>query len=130
MRPLPLRVWKERRTVTSASRSAGFWSHTGKYCWMRASSSRASSMKELPGVGTQNPAERDALVTVRRSFTLKGSGRRVGARDLGEFAWSIENLVNRVLDNALTRSPAILETLRAAVAALPQLGRSWTAARP
>ena len=55
----------------------------------------------------QNPMEREALVTVRRSFhTLKGSGRMVGARELGEFAWSIENLLNRVLDNTLTRSPA------------------------
>ncbi|HUA90437.1 MAG TPA: Hpt domain-containing protein, partial [Steroidobacteraceae bacterium] len=73
-------------------------------------------------VWDENPLERDSLVTVRRSFhTLKGSGRMVGARDLGEFAWSIENLVNRVLDNTLTRSPAILETLRGAVAALPQL---------
>jgi chemosensory pili system protein ChpA (sensor histidine kinase/response regulator) len=70
----------------------------------------------------ENPLERDALITVRRSFhTLKGSGRMVGARDLGEFAWSIENLLNRVLDNTLIRSPAILETLRAAVAALPEL---------
>ena len=58
--------------------------------------------------------DREALTTVRRAFhTLKGSGRMVGARDLGEFAWSIENLLNRVLDNTLTRSPAILETLRA-----------------
>jgi chemosensory pili system protein ChpA (sensor histidine kinase/response regulator) len=73
-------------------------------------------------VWDENPLERDALITVRRSFhTLKGSGRMVGARDLGEFAWSIENLLNRVLDNTLTRSPPILETLRAAVAALPQL---------
>ena len=73
-------------------------------------------------VWDENPLEREALVTVRRSFhTLKGSGRMVGARDLGEFAWSIENLLNRVLDNTLTRSPAILETLRAAVAALPEL---------
>jgi chemosensory pili system protein ChpA (sensor histidine kinase/response regulator) len=70
----------------------------------------------------QNPLEREALITVRRSFhTLKGSGRMVGARELGEFAWSVENLVNRVLDNTLTRSPAILETLRAAVGALPEL---------
>jgi len=69
-----------------------------------------------------NPLEREALITVRRSFhTLKGSGRMVGARELGEFAWSVENLVNRVLDNTLTRSPAILETLRAAVSALPEL---------
>jgi len=73
-------------------------------------------------VWEQNPLEREALVTVRRSFhTLKGSGRMVGARDLGEFSWSIENLLNRVLDNTLTRSPAILETLRQAVAALPAL---------
>ena len=69
-----------------------------------------------------NPLERESLITVRRSFhTLKGSGRMVGARELGEFAWAVENLVNRVLDNTLTRSPAILETLRAAVGALPEL---------
>jgi chemosensory pili system protein ChpA (sensor histidine kinase/response regulator) len=70
----------------------------------------------------QNPLEHNALITVRRSFhTLKGSGRMVGARELGEFAWAIENLLNRVLDNTLTRSPPILETLRTAVAALPEL---------
>jgi chemosensory pili system protein ChpA (sensor histidine kinase/response regulator) len=73
-------------------------------------------------VWDQNPHERDTLVAVRRSFhTLKGSGRMVGARELGEFAWSIENLVNRVLDNTLVRSPPILETLRSAVAALPEI---------
>jgi chemosensory pili system protein ChpA (sensor histidine kinase/response regulator) len=82
-------------------------------------------------VWDQNPLERDALVTVRRAFhTLKGSGRMVGARDLGEFAWSIENLLNRVLDNTLTRSPAILETLRAAVAALPELVKQLEGGTP
>ena len=70
----------------------------------------------------QNPMERDSLVTVRRSFhTLKGSGRMVGARDLGEFTWSVENLLNRILDNTLSRSPQIVEVLRDAVAALPEL---------
>src|SRR5437660_836683 len=65
-------------------------------------------------VWDQNPLERDALITVRRSFhTLKGSGRMVGARELSEFAWAIENLMNRVLDNTVTRTPAILEALRA-----------------
>jgi chemosensory pili system protein ChpA (sensor histidine kinase/response regulator) len=73
-------------------------------------------------VWDQNPLEREALVTVRRSFhTLKGSGRMVGARELGELAWSVENLLNRVLDNTLSRSPAILEVLRDAIAALPQM---------
>ncbi|MDB6101389.1 MAG: type pili sensor histidine kinase and response regulator [Gammaproteobacteria bacterium] len=70
----------------------------------------------------QNPMERDSLITVRRSFhTLKGSGRMVGARELGEFAWSIENLLNRILDNTLTRSPQIVEVLRDSVNALPEL---------
>src|SRR3569833_2773915 len=70
----------------------------------------------------QTPMEREARVTVRRSFhTLKGSGRMVGARELGEFAWSIENLLNRVLDNTLTRSPAFVVVLRASVNALPDM---------
>ena len=31
MRPLPLNVWKQRRTVTSESRSSGFWSTTSGF---------------------------------------------------------------------------------------------------
>ena len=73
-------------------------------------------------VWDQNPLEREALVTVRRSFhTLKGSGRMVGARELGELAWAVENLLNRLLDNTLTRSPAILQVLRDAIAAQPPM---------
>src|SRR5256886_1446236 len=73
-------------------------------------------------VWDHNPLERDSLVTVRRSFhTLKGSGRMVGARELSEFAWAIENLLNRLLDHTLSRTPPILEALRAAVGALPEL---------
>jgi chemosensory pili system protein ChpA (sensor histidine kinase/response regulator) len=70
----------------------------------------------------QNPLDQGALATVRRSFhTLKGSGRMVGARDLSEFAWAIENLLNRVLDNTLTRTAAITAVLADAVGALPDL---------
>src|SRR5690606_26546419 len=77
--------------------------------------------KHFP-VWEQNPFERDVLVTMRRSFhTLKGSGRMVGARDLSEFAWAAENLINRLLDNTITRTPAICATLREAVTVLPQL---------
>jgi chemosensory pili system protein ChpA (sensor histidine kinase/response regulator) len=73
-------------------------------------------------VWEQNPLEVSALLGVRRSMhTLKGSGRMVGARDLSEFAWACENLLNRLLDNTLTRSPAIAKTLHDAVAGLPQL---------
>jgi chemosensory pili system protein ChpA (sensor histidine kinase/response regulator) len=77
--------------------------------------------KDFP-VWEQNPLEVPALLSVRRSMhTLKGSGRMVGARDLSEFAWACENLLNRLLDNTLTRSPAIATTLHDAVAGLPQL---------
>ena len=70
----------------------------------------------------QDPLAAEALGTVRRSFhTLKGSGRMVGARELSEFSWAMENLVNRLLDGTLARSPEILNTLREAVALLPQL---------
>ena len=49
----------------------------------------AKIQRDFP-VWEQNPLERDrAGHSVRRSFhTLKGSGRMVGARDLGEFAWA------------------------------------------
>ena len=70
----------------------------------------------------QNPLELEALRDVRRAFhTLKGSGRMVGALRLGEFAWSIENLLNRVLSQTLTRSPEIVAVVRDAVALLPVL---------
>ena len=64
----------------------------------------------------QNPLETDALAGVRRAFhTLKGSGRMVGATDISEFAWAIENLLNKIIENTLQRSPAILATMRDAV---------------
>ena len=70
----------------------------------------------------QNPLEVEALGNLRRSFhTLKGSGRMVGARELAECAWAVENLLNRLLDGTLHRSPEILDTLRSAVAELPTL---------
>ncbi len=63
-----------------------------------------------------------ALSTLRRSFhTLKGSGRMVGAGLIGDFCWQIENLLNRVINNTLEPSPAVLDLLAEAVAALPQL---------
>src|SRR6188768_2046579 len=65
----------------------------------------------------QNPLETDALAGVRRAFhTLKGSGRMVGATDIAEFAWAIENLLNKIIENTLQRSPAILATIRDASA--------------
>jgi chemosensory pili system protein ChpA (sensor histidine kinase/response regulator) len=79
----------------------------------------------------QNPLETDALAGVRRAFhTLKGSGRMVGATDIAEFAWAIENLLNRVIDNTLQRSPAILATVRDATSVAGELVNALEAVKP
>jgi chemosensory pili system protein ChpA (sensor histidine kinase/response regulator) len=70
----------------------------------------------------QDPADGEALRDLRRAFhTLKGSGRMVGAQRVGEFSWSIESLLNRVISATLPRSPEIVSVARDAVAAMPQL---------
>jgi chemosensory pili system protein ChpA (sensor histidine kinase/response regulator) len=70
----------------------------------------------------QNPMDSESLALVRRSFhTLKGSGRMVGAGAIAEFGWSIENLLNRIIDKTLSRTPGMMALLRSAVAALPPL---------
>ncbi|HEY0686942.1 MAG TPA: Hpt domain-containing protein [Steroidobacter sp.] len=69
-----------------------------------------------------NPQDQEALVNVRRSFhTLKGSGRMVGAQLIGDFAWSVENMLNRVINKTLDRTPDMMALMRSAVAAVPEL---------
>jgi chemosensory pili system protein ChpA (sensor histidine kinase/response regulator) len=90
----------------------------------------ASVQKTFP-LWDQNPMDLDALSSMRRSFhTLKGSGRMVGARAIAEFAWSIENLLNRIIDKTLTRTPGMMALLRSSVAALPQLVDQLETGRP
>ena len=56
------------------------------------------------------PGNEEALATVRRSMhTLKGSGRMAGAMRLGEFAWSMEDLLNRVIEGTVTAGEQLFE---------------------
>ena len=58
---------------------------------------------------------------IRRVFhTLKGSGRLVGAKALGEFSWSIESLLNRVIEGR-PATPAVVEMIDQAFYTLPEL---------
>jgi len=69
-----------------------------------------------------DPQQFDALTPIRRSFhTLKGSGRLVGASLLGEFAWKVENMLNRVLDQSIPPNEGVQDVVSAAIDALPQL---------
>lgn len=69
-----------------------------------------------------NTANNEPLKEIRRAFhTLKGSGRLVGAADLGEFAWAYENMLNRVLDNTIKANPELLELMELGKQALLDL---------
>ena len=68
------------------------------------------------------PTKIDNLRSIRRIFhTLKGSGRLVGARTLGEFAWKIENMLNRVLEGARPPSEAVIAMVRLSCDVLAQI---------
>ena len=75
-----------------------------------------------------NPDAPSALGEVRRAFhTLKGSGRMVRALVLGELAWAVENLLNRVLEHSVAPSAAVQQLLADVVALLPELVAEFAA---
>jgi chemosensory pili system protein ChpA (sensor histidine kinase/response regulator) len=79
----------------------------------------------------RSSADKETWTEVRRSFhTLKGSGRMVGARDIGEFAWAVENLLNRCIEGTHPFDPSVLELVDGAVAQLPELIASFRERKP
>ena len=69
-----------------------------------------------------HPDDAEALKELRRAFhTLKGSGRLVGAADIGEFAWACENMLNRVIDGTVAPTPVMFQLLERVRDVLPQL---------
>ena len=63
-----------------------------------------------------------SLKEIRRAFhTLKGSGRMVGARTIGELAWSIESLLNRILDNSVQPNQSMTQLIDTVFVATPTL---------
>ena len=82
------------------------------------------NLGDLLPVWREAPDDAERLRPIRRVFhTLKGSGRLVGAKTLGEFSWKIENLLNRVLDGTRPASPAVIAPGR------PRLHSAAAAAR-
>ncbi|HVI58185.1 MAG TPA: Hpt domain-containing protein [Luteimonas sp.] len=80
------------------------------------------NLDKLLPVWREQPEDMERLRPIRRVFhTLKGSGRLVGARALGEFSWKVENMLNRVLDGTRAASPAVIAMVDQAFYTLPQL---------
>ena len=70
----------------------------------------------------QQPDEMERMLPIRRVFhTLKGSGRLVGARTLGDFSWHVENMLNQVRDGKRPASHAVVAFVGHVREALPQL---------
>lgn len=64
----------------------------------------------------------DALTEVRRGFhTLKGSGRIVQAVAIGELAWGIENMLNRVMDGTVQPNDQFVDVINAGLVLVPDL---------
>ena len=75
-------------------------------------------------IGSLNDARSNttALTEVRRAFhTLKGSGRMVRALILGELAWAVENLLNRILENSVKPDEHVQQLLNEVLALLPSV---------
>jgi chemosensory pili system protein ChpA (sensor histidine kinase/response regulator) len=69
-----------------------------------------------------SPGDTEILQAMRRHFhTLKGSGRMVGAMALGEFAWTLENLLNRVIDGTVVSGQEVTGLLGEAREPVAQL---------
>ncbi|WP_148864634.1 Hpt domain-containing protein [Marinobacter fonticola] len=70
----------------------------------------------------QNHDDREALAEVRRAFhTLKGSGRLVGATSIGELAWSVESLLNRVIDQTVKPTDELFSLVDTVITRIPSL---------
>jgi chemosensory pili system protein ChpA (sensor histidine kinase/response regulator) len=81
-----------------------------------------ASVKRNLSQWQEAPEDMETLITVRRSFhTLKGSGRMVGAERIGEFCWSVEVLLNKLINRTLARTPPMVDFIAEAVAAVPEL---------
>ncbi|MEB0079288.1 Hpt domain-containing protein [Pseudomonas sp. CCI3.2] len=74
----------------------------------------------------KDTADTAALTEVRRAFhTLKGSGRMVRALILGELAWSVENLLNRVVEHSVQPDQDVQGLLSDVLVLLPAIIREF-----
>ncbi|MBB3275406.1 MULTISPECIES: Hpt domain-containing protein [unclassified Pseudoxanthomonas] len=89
------------------------------------------NLRQLLPAWRMVPEDLERLRPIRRVFhTLKGSGRLVGAKALGEFSWKVENMLNRVLDRTRAPSTAVAVLLEQACDVLPQLNAALRGQAP
>jgi len=89
------------------------------------------NVKQLLPAWLNDPADEHSLKELRRNFhTLKGSGRMAGAAELGEFSWSIENMLNHVIDGTIQSSAVMADLLQQSNELLPELLEQFRSGTP
>ena len=90
-----------------------------------------TDLEDFLPIWQQDSQNLTPLTEVRRGFhTLKGSGRMVGAFSISEMAWSIENLLNRLLDKTVPVTDDTVSLVIETVEHLPALLTDFEAQRP
>lgn len=80
------------------------------------------SLTSFFAVWLHHADDQSALKDIRRAFhTLKGSGRMAGANHIAELAWSMENMLNRLLDGNISVSLVLVQLMQHVVALYPNL---------
>ncbi|MCH8226793.1 MAG: Hpt domain-containing protein [Proteobacteria bacterium] len=70
----------------------------------------------------ENSQDIKAAAELRRGFhTLKGSGRMIGAMEIGDLSWRFEELLHSLIENRIPYSTSIGHAVRLAIGALGEL---------
>lgn len=73
----------------------------------------------------------EALKEFRRGFhTMKGSGRMAKARSVGELAWSVENMLNRVMDGTFSPNGRHCELIERVLEKVPSMMEAFQQKQP
>ncbi|MEQ9450331.1 MAG: Hpt domain-containing protein [Pseudomonadales bacterium] len=80
----------------------------------------------LPQWAQEPAASGEPITEVRRAFhTLKGSGRIVQALEIGDLAWGVENMLNRVIDSTVEPTEQFAGLVKRARDLVPELARAF-----
>jgi len=72
-----------------------------------------------------------SLKEFRRGFhTMKGSGRMAKALSVGELAWAVENMLNRVMDGTIKPSGSVCELIECVLAKVPGMMEAFSQKKP
>ncbi len=80
----------------------------------------AATLAEQVPQWAQKQSDVSLVTIIRRGFhTLKGSGRMVGANEIGDFAWHVEEMLNTLLEGNVKEADDAVQVVRLSQAVLP-----------